>query len=686
MYHSIFFQKKRSHLFALHPLALALLAVLPITAQAQEKETSPSATFGTIVVTAPRHAGPLLLHTDPKVSRQPLPAQDGADFLSHLPGFSQIRKGGASGDTIFRGMSGSRVGILLDGQEIYGGCGMRMDPPTAYVYPESFDTVTIIKGPQSVLNGAGQSAGSVNFAHRYLRPETFSISGGASATSAQTARNDQTANITLATPNYYFKAAQVHARANNYKDGDGNTVHSQYKRWNSYAALGWTPDADTRLELSGNIGDGEAAAADSPMMDGSQYRREHLALLLEKQQLAAWLPQLKARVYRNYVDHVMDNYSLRPAMPGNYRANNPDRWIKGAYLAATIAPPQQDWELTFGADWKSDQHRSRMSGTQANAAAANAAYRNKPRNRNLRFEQRGIFAELRAPLTEHQQLISGARIDRHEVIDQRQTSAYQGEKDQRTLSSGFVRLEQQFEQGYTYIGIGHAQRFADFWERLRADANGNADAAATNVNPEKLTQLDIGGQYETDTYTLNLSAFYGHIHDYVLLHWQQPVNLTQTLNIDARTWGFELEADYRFTTSWKAAVGISHVWGSNRTHHQPLAQQPPLEARLGIDYAAADWSVGVLWRGALQQRRYHQHYGGIASKDNGPTPGFGVLAVHAGWKMTPELLLTAGIDNVLNQTYAQHLSKNGGGAGIWPGEVRIPEPGRTAWLKAQWNF
>jgi iron complex outermembrane receptor protein len=40
---------------------------------------------------------------------------------------------------------------LLDGEYILGGCDMRMDPPTACVFPQSFDRVTVTKGPQTVL-------------------------------------------------------------------------------------------------------------------------------------------------------------------------------------------------------------------------------------------------------------------------------------------------------------------------------------------------------------------------------------------------------------------------------------------------------------------------------------------------------------------------------------------------------
>ncbi|MBP6491260.1 MAG: TonB-dependent receptor plug domain-containing protein, partial [Thauera sp.] len=113
-----------NRIFKRLPLAVAVSMALPVLAQAQETR------LGSVVVTAPVTEAPLTVTTDPKAPRQPLPAHDGADMLKSIPGFSVIRKGGTDGDPVFRGMSGSRLGILLDGQEIHGGCGGRMDPPT----------------------------------------------------------------------------------------------------------------------------------------------------------------------------------------------------------------------------------------------------------------------------------------------------------------------------------------------------------------------------------------------------------------------------------------------------------------------------------------------------------------------------------------------------------------------------
>ncbi|VEC05046.1 TonB-dependent copper receptor (plasmid) [Klebsiella pneumoniae] len=84
----------------------------------------------------------------PKQPRQSVPASDGADYLKTIPGFSQIRAGGTNGAPVFRGMFGSRLRILANNGEVLGACPAGMDAPTSYISPESFDLLTITKGPQ----------------------------------------------------------------------------------------------------------------------------------------------------------------------------------------------------------------------------------------------------------------------------------------------------------------------------------------------------------------------------------------------------------------------------------------------------------------------------------------------------------------------------------------------------------
>lgn len=634
-----------------------------------------------VVVTAPTIDEPLVVRTDPKAPRQPIPAHDGADFLKSIPGFSVIRKGGTDGDPVLRGFSGSRLGILLDGQEIYGGCGGRMDPPTAYVYPESYDRVTVLKGPQSVRYGAGQSAGVVLFEREARRMESFGWKADGSLTLGSFGRNDQMADVQVGGPRGYVRAGGTRAQAGDYRDGDGNRVHSEYLRWSSHAAVGLTPDDHTRVELSAALSDGRAAYADRGM-DGVKFRRENVSLMFERKRMGDLVDAVEGRVYYNAVDHVMDNYTLRT--PGKmYMASNPDRRTMGGRFSATLRPTGY-WKLVVGGDARRDVHRSR-SGKGMTENAATDGYLDAARIEDMRFEQYGLFGESTWYLSDADRVVAGARVDRHEARDRRApgASATAGATDERTLPSGFLRYERDYGSHSTwYVGLGHAERFPDYWERMKGGSDGG-NSAFLSTRPEKTTQLDAGTNWRSGPFGLSASAFYGQVDDYILINWDR--NMTR--NVDATVMGGELEGTWRFAPAWQAVSSLAYVYGRNRTDGKPLAQQPPLEMRLGLNYAQGPYSAGVLWRVVAAQRRYDVGSGGIVAngKDLGPTGGFGVLSLNAGWRPNKSVLLTAGVDNVLNKTYAEHLSKSG--ADI-PGNVsfvdaRLNEPGRVFWLKAQ---
>ena len=76
----------------------------------------------------------------------------------------------------------------------------------------------------------------------------------------------------------------------------------------------------------------------------------------------------------------------------------------------------------------------------------------------------GAFTELLWPLdaANTQRLAGGARLDRVEMEMPSVKAA-----SRRTLRSGFVRYERDVPQwGSFYAGLGHSQRFPDYWEYM----------------------------------------------------------------------------------------------------------------------------------------------------------------------------------------------------------------------------
>lgn len=671
------------------PLAAALSLALPVLAA---EPTEPAeTTLAPVVVTAPVTAAPLTVVTDPRAPRQPLPAHDGADLLKSIPGFSVIRKGGTDGDPVLRGMSGSRLGILQDGQEIHGGCGGRMDPPTAYVYPESFDRVTVLKGPQTVLHGAGHSAGVVLFERDTRRLAEPGWSAQGSLTLGRWGRNDQMLDLHGGTPDFQLRAIATRSDSNSYEDGDGREVHSFHTRWSTSAELAWTPDDDSLLALGLGRSDGEAAYADRSM-DGTRFERENWSLRFEKRRLAPWLGKVEALLYRSHLDHVMDNFSLRPAPASRaqYALSNPDRTTRGARLAATLELGER-LQLVLGADAKDDAHRLRSG----------LAYREQPRSEDLAFERRGLFGEARYALDAARRVIGGLRIDEHAASDRRAmlmdrasarpaSNPSAGRTRRDTLESGFLRYEQDVAQrGTWYVGLGHAQRFPDYWELMRGSPFvGARGESFMSLAPERTTQLDAGTSWAAGDWSGSVSGFYGRVDDHILLRWVNPMT-ADVRNVDATVYGLEAEAAWRFAPHWTASGTLAWVRGENDSDGRPLAQQPPPEARLGLAYDNRVFSWGALLRLVARQNRVDPGAGNIVAngRDIGPSPGFAVLSLNAGWRASQAWLLTAGVDNLLDRSYSEHLGKGGWDFALGSvTEQRIREPGRTFWVKAQFAF
>ncbi len=669
-------------------LSLAL-AALPL--HAAERDTA--RTLDTLVVTASAPSSPLHWVTDPRLPRQPVPASDGADYLKTVPGFSAIRNGGTNGDPVLRGMFGSRLNIVSNEGNLIGACPSRMDNPLSYIAPETFDRLTIIKGPQSVRWGAGASAGTVRFERDTPRFDTPGIDVDASALVGSRNRNDQVLDLTAGASAGYVRVNGNRSEADDYTDGDGNVVPSKWRKWNSDVAIGWTPDADTVLELSAGTGDAIARYAGRGM-DGAAFKRTSYAARFEKDNLPGAWDRLQANVYYNDADHVMDNYTLRTPNPDSSMpmpmGSNVDRRTTGGRIASEWR--WQDIAIVAGIDAQDSRHRSR------NAMGRNT-YRLQPWRTDARLDTRGAFTEITLGEGTTQRWLGGLRIDRAEVTDKRATTGMMGmpnptagQTRREHLGSGFLRIERDIAPALTwYAGIGHSERMPDYWELFSPDMGPmHAPNAFAGIQPEKTTQLDLGLQYRSERLEAWVSAYAGRVQDYILFTYHEGGmmgSMAQAGNIDARIAGAEAGADVRLGERWKLGGTLAYAWGENRTNGGALPQMPPLEARLSANWEGERWSVGALGRAVTRQHRVAVGQGNVVARDLGPSAGFATLALNAGYRLSDALRLSAGIDNLFDRAYSEHLNLAGSADFGFPADpVRINEPGRTAWMKVNYRY
>ncbi|MCU4366309.1 MULTISPECIES: TonB-dependent copper receptor [Acinetobacter] len=660
--------------FSLQPLAAAI-CVACYSSMVLANEAMPVQTMAPIVVTstAGNDANGLIVRADPKQPIQPVPATDGADYLQSIVGFSSVNSGaGTNGDVTFRGMFGSRIKILTDGTENLGACPSRMDSPTSYISPESYDRISVIKGPQTVQYANTGSAATVIFERN---PESFTedknYRGQASVLMGSYGRLDHNVEAALGDDKKYIRLNASRSVSDSYKDGDNNKVPSDWERWNTDIALGWTPDENTWLELTGGRGDAEVVYA-GRMMDGSEFDRESLGLRVEKKNITDVIKKIEAQVNYSFNDHVMDNYSLR-AKPMMEMATNVTRKTLNARMAVT-----HEWDkLQFitGIDTQNNEHGIRKTDKQG-------SYLSKPVLTDMEFQSYGGFGELSYQLNDQNKLVTGVRIDQAEV-DAVQTAQQRKE----TLPSGFIRLENQHphHDAKTYVGLGYVERMPDYWELFSPVKGNGSDNTFKSIDTEKTLQLDLGYQHEHDAFSSWASAYAGLVQDFILTKYNAN-NKAETKNVDTTIAGAEVGIGYQFTDALQADVSAMYAWGENTTNNTPLPQISPLEGRLNLRYVQDKYTLGALLRVVDGQSRISEREGNIVGYDVKESSGFGVLSLNGSYNLSKGVDVSVGVDNVLDKTYTEHLNKMGAsGAGL-PSDQQFNNIGRNYWARISMKF
>ncbi|MGN6851017.1 TonB-dependent copper receptor [Neisseria sp. HMSC072C05] len=656
-----------------YPPLLILPIVLAVSQAWAETNPTPeeTVTLSPVTVTGTQQEKANRVTFNPKAALQPLPAGDGADLLQSVPNMSIIRKGGSSGDPLFRGLGGSRLSVNADDQFIYGGCGMRMDPPTAYIHPNSFDKVVVTKGPQTVTQGMGLVSGSVQFIRKDpdFTEKPYNIN--ATLTAGSNDRLDGSLEAEFGGKYGYVRTNISHNEADDYKDGDGNRIHSNFKRDSQMLQLGITPTENTTIAGTYERSRAKVAYADR-MMDGSKFDRDAWNIRFTQRNLTPWFSELELRYGKSEIDHVMDTYSLRtirtPAGMQIKNANNPKRNTDTGRLKATF-----DWDklnLQTGLDYLDDVHVARME-------RGGDGYSHKPYMPNQSFKQWGIFTEASWQQTDNQRWVAGLRHDQVKAhYDTARVTNPVLKHQKFNLNSGFLRWERNTDNGLKYYaGFGIAERAPDYWERLRSENKA--------IRAEQNRQIDAGVIWKRPNLHASVSVFGSNIKDFIMMERQgMDFNVR---NINASRFGGEAEVKWTFAPNWEVGTSLSYTHGKNRTDGKPLAQTPPLEWNNTLAFDNGKFSAGALWRVVAKQNRYSKGQGNIVGQDIGASSGFGVLSLNAGWKFSKYATLQGGVDNVFNKTYAEFVSR-GGDPSAGTQTMRVNEPGRTAWLRLQAKF
>jgi len=258
-----------------------------------------------------------------------------------------------------------------------------------------------------------------------------------------------------------------------------------------------------------------------------------------------------------------------------------------------------------------------------------------------------------------------------------------------------------------YIGAARKTRSPSYQERylwlpLEATAglaDGNLYIGAIALDPEVSREIEFGLDYSDSRLTVAPRVFYKRVDDYIqgtpsnneaavmFVRMMNNANGTsnadplQFSNVDARIYGFDMDWAWLLAEEWKLSGLVNYVRGERRDIDDNLYRIAPPNASLRLDYNGDGWSAGIEGVAYAAQDKVS------ATNREQETPGYGVVNLSANWEATPRLALHAGVDNLLDRDFSEHLGGYNRAANpdIALGE-RLPAYGVNAYARLAYTF
>ncbi|WP_019894045.1 TonB-dependent receptor domain-containing protein [Hydrogenovibrio halophilus] len=638
---------------------------------------------------------------------------ESGDVLRQLNGVAATRKGGHGLDPQIRGQQYSQLNILMDGAKIAGGCPNRMDPPTSYSEIASYDEIEVIRGVTSVTHAAGGSGGTLLLKRQ--RPDfdpDKPVRGELNLGKSHLMNYDAHGELTAVGEKGYVVIQGAQKEANNYQDGNGDTVGASYQTRQGHIDLGWTPNEHHHLKLSAEQSRTEDALYPGAMMDAPETEGNTLRLQYEGRDLNDSIRDMDVSVYRSTVDHTMNNFDLRnPPSPMMLRETPTETETKGAkvQLTSNIAQTEIDYGVQFENVNKDATLWDRYSSP----------------NESLNFmwpdvtnTTKSFFAETTTSLNDRSQLIAGLRFDdvyakadkvndapdktvnKPSLVYGKAHTNYNGETSASESNwNGLIRFEQSFSDTYQwYLGASRTMRTADATERFMSkwakDMKTGEQAAWVgnpNIKPEEHNQIDLGLGKASSNYSWNLGVWYDKVNNYILRDLavnQYDNGVANTLkdksetyvNVDAKLYGLDMDGSMALTKQLDVGGQFSLTKGRNTSDSRDIAMISAPTGNLFAKWSQNAWHLGGRFNFALEQTDVDEAYTTAAGFDE--TPAWGTLDVFGGYQINRTFSVQAGIDNVFDHAYYDHLSYDPVAADIYKNN----EPGRNVWAKVNATF
>jgi iron complex outermembrane receptor protein len=621
---------------------------------------------------------------------------------------------------------GERVGQVLAAGSFWTPVRMDLDTMMNKIDSRLIESLIVIKGPYSPRYGPGfgfvdiELISSPRYAGGYETHGSTSIdyqSNGQQVYGRQT--------VIGGAENWGYRITYGNRTGNDYQTGDGSEIPASYQSQDWNVALGWDLTEDSSLEfnylrLDQNDVEFPGLVFDINYLETDGYELKYI------HEAPEFADEFHSEVWYN-----------RTRFDGDTLSESKNRFMPQLQTTLFAPPGEQGFAITDG-DGSSFGYRSEAvygnPGVDHLAVGTDLIHLRQglndiepllPANDNnfplpdSQSTDIGFYLERIMPVNDWWQINTGARVDliRTTSADfvpgvETLLSDIQGsELDQTfTLWSTYLNNEIYLTEGWKgEVGFGYGQRpptltelyvesaFIGSLQRGFTFLNGDAQ-----LNPEQSKQIDLGLHADYERTKVGVNWFYAWIHDYITYDLTTPadpdgglINGAAFVNTDlAVLSGIEAYGRRDVTDRFATFATLSYLQGTDLSREQaargwpnprssvagvstePLAAIPPLESRVGFLFhdplPTETWGFESSVRMVARQTRI------AATLQEIETPGFATIDLRGYRKFGDHLLTTAGVENLTDRYYREHLDYRTG--------LGVYRPGVNFYIGAEFTY
>ena len=205
--------------------------------------------------------------------------------------------------------------------------------------------------------------------------------------------------------------------------------------------------------------------------------------------------------------------------------------------------------------------------------------------------------------------------------------------------------------------------------------------------PETNYQTDLTFRWSASENTsIQVDVFAAYLQDYIssvidpTLSPRLPMSpgVRQFINIDeALKTGFEVGWNQRLAAGLSHRLGMAYTYGQDLEREEPLSEIAPLDFRYALhgNYLKDRLKPEIIIRYVSEQRRISGEFGETT------TPSFGLLDIKISYRIAQNVMMNAGVNNVLDEAYYEHLNRSVRGR-----NTPILAPGKNWFVDVNYTF